>query len=38
MFYLLKFYYWEPGYMNSLDIILDYAGQYVMLSHSYWQD
>lgn len=29
MIYLFKFYHWERGYMNSLDIILDYAGQMV---------
>jgi len=26
--YLCKFFYWEPGYMHSIDIILDCAGFY----------
>ena len=27
--YLLKFFYWETGYFNTLDITLDRAGYYL---------
>jgi len=28
LIYITKFYYWESGYMNTIDIVHDYAGYY----------
>jgi hypothetical protein len=34
--YIAKFYVWEPGYMNSLDIIYDRAGFYLCWGCFVW--
>ena len=36
MIYIFKFFYWESGYMNSLDIIHDKAGYYICWGCIVW--
>lgn len=35
-FYITKFYYWETGYFNTLDITLDRAGYYICWGCLVW--